>query len=82
MLISNLVESFPTLANPITEYLAANTADSEEEARKKVLIEGSIIGVPFDLLLTFLSRGKKIGFKTNEIKNTDVLAIKVFLTKG
>jgi len=69
--ISNLVESFPTLANPITEYLAANTADSEEEARKKMLIEGSIIGVPFDLLLTFLSRGKKIGFKTNEIKNTD-----------
>ena len=69
--MSNLVESFPTLANPITEYLAANTADSEEEARKKMLFEGAIIGVPFDLLLTFLARGKKAGLKTNKIKNTD-----------
>jgi len=69
--ISNLVESFPTLANPFTEYLSANDADSEEEARKKMLIEGGIIGVPFDLLLTFLARGKKAGLKTNKIKNTD-----------
>ena len=69
--ISNLVESFPTLANPFTEYLSANDADSEEEARKKMLFEGAIIGVPFDLLLTFLARGKKAGLKTNKIKNTD-----------
>ena len=69
--ISNLVESFPTLANPFTEYLSANDADSEEEARKKMLIEGGIIGVPFDLLLTFLARGKNAGLKTNKIKNTD-----------
>lgn len=69
--ISNLVESFPTLANPITEYLAANDADSEEQARLKMLFEGGLIGIPFDAFFTFLARGKKYNLKTNKIKNTD-----------
>ena len=69
--ISNLIESFPTLANPITEYLAANDADSEEQARLKMLFEGGLIGIPFDAFFTFLARGKKYNLKTNKIKNTD-----------
>lgn len=69
--ISNLIESFPTLANSITEYLAANDADSEETARLKMLFEGGIIGIPFDAFFTFIARGKKYNLKTNKIKNTD-----------
>ena len=40
--ITNLIESYPYLANPISEYLAANTGDSENEARFKMALEGSI----------------------------------------
>jgi len=68
---SNLIENFPILANPITEYLEANDADSEELARKKMAIEGGIIGIPLDLLLSFVGRGKAQNIKTQKIKNND-----------
>ena len=69
--LSNLVESFPTLANPITEYLQATDEVSEDEARKKMFFEGSLIGIPLDLLLSFAARGKVNKLKTEKIKNTD-----------
>lgn len=37
--LSNLVEQYPTLANPVTEYLAADPEDTEAEARFKMAIE-------------------------------------------
>lgn len=37
--LSNLVEQFPTLQNPVTEFLAADPDDSEVEARLKMSIE-------------------------------------------
>ena len=67
--LSNLVQSFPTLANPITEYLQATDEDSEDKARLKMAIEGGIVGVAFDKLFSFVQRGKKYGVKTNIIKN-------------
>ena len=78
--LSNLVESFPTLANPITEYLQATDQDSEDKARFKMAIEGGIIGVTLDSLLSFAARGKKNNLKTEKIKNNDD-AVKKFNTK-
>ncbi len=42
--LSNLIESNPNLANPITEYLKADPKDTESEARLKMAIEGTITG--------------------------------------
>ena len=78
--MSNLVESFPLLANPITEYLQATDQDSEDKARFKMAIEGGIIGVGLDSLLSFAVRGKKNNLKTEKIKNNDE-AVKKFNTK-
>lgn len=46
--LSNLVESFPDLQNPITEYLAAKPDDSAAEGRFKNALES--IGADFALL--------------------------------
>ena len=78
--LSNLVESFPTIANPITQYLQATDQDSEDKARFKMAIEGALIGIPLDLLLSFVGRGKKYNLKTEEIKNNDD-AVKKFNNK-
>jgi len=37
--ISNLIQEYPTLDNPITEYLAADPNDTEAEARFKMAVE-------------------------------------------
>lgn len=39
--LSNLVQEFPVLANPVTEYLAADPADSDAEGRFKLALEGA-----------------------------------------
>jgi len=72
--LSDLVQAFPTLANPITQYLEANDEDSEGKARLKMAIEGGIVGVAFDKLLSFVVRGKQAGIKTNIIKDDSVPA--------
>ena len=78
--LSNLVESFPTLANPITEYLQATDQDSEDKARFKMALEGGLIGIPLDFLLSFIGRGKVKNLKTEKIKNNDD-AVKNFNNK-
>lgn len=40
--LSNLVNQFPMLANPVTEYLAADPEDTEMEGRFKNMAEGVI----------------------------------------
>jgi len=42
--LSNLVEKYPALQNPVTEYLAASPDDSEAEGRFKNVIEGLGLG--------------------------------------
>ena len=78
--LSNLIESNPNLANPITEYLQATDQDSEDKARSKMFFEGALIGIPLDMLLSFVGRGKKYNIKTEKIKNSDD-AVKIFNTK-
>ena len=48
--LSNLVQEFPGLANPITDYLAADEDDSELEGRFKNVLEGAGLGAATDLL--------------------------------
>lgn len=42
--LSNLLESFPHLQNPVTEFLAANENDSEAFGRLKNALEGAALG--------------------------------------
>jgi hypothetical protein len=46
--LSNLIESFPSLKNPVTEFLASKPDDSEAEGRFKNFLEGSLVGVPLE----------------------------------
>ncbi len=43
--LSDLVQSFPGLQNPVTEYLATDPTDSEGEAKFKRAVDGLIPGV-------------------------------------
>lgn len=49
--LSNLIEQYPRLSNPVTDYLAADPTDSEAEGRFKNAVEGLFIGGVVDSLL-------------------------------
>lgn len=49
--LSNLVQQFPSLQNPVSEYLAADADDSEAEGRFKNALEGLGLGVAVDMVL-------------------------------
>jgi len=61
--LSNLVEEYPALSNPVTQYLAADPNDSEAEGRFKNAVEGLGIGAAMDGLLHGLKllRGARRG---------------------
>ena len=42
--LSNLVQQYPSLQNPLTEYLQSDPEDTESEARFKMALEGVITG--------------------------------------
>ena len=48
--LSNLVDQYPSLKNPVTDYLKADNEDDEFTARQKMFMEGAILGIPFELL--------------------------------
>ena len=56
--LSNLVQQYPALQNPVTEYLAADPNDSDAEGRFKNALEG----IGFDLALagTFAGAAKAL----------------------
>lgn len=56
--LSNLIESNPTLANPITRFLAADKEDSAAEGRFKNTLEGMMLGVAGEALFVMV-RGIK-----------------------
>ncbi len=43
--LSNLIQQFPNLQNPITEYLAADPNDGEATSRFKIALEGLGLGL-------------------------------------
>jgi len=60
--LSNLLQAYPSLQNPVSEFLAADENDGELEGRFKNFIEGSILGVmtePFVLSLKALRKARK-----------------------
>jgi hypothetical protein len=58
--LSNLVEQHPSLANPITAYLAADPKDSAAEGRLKSALENGLVGGVADGLLNGLKAIKKV----------------------
>jgi hypothetical protein len=42
--LSNLIQEYPSLQNPITEYLQSDPKDEESESRFKMALEGAITG--------------------------------------
>ena len=61
--LANFVERYPTLQNPVTDFLAVGDDDSEVEARLKNALADVVGGVPIDLALKGLKalRAKKQG---------------------
>lgn len=57
--LSNLIEQFPGLQNPVTDFLAADENDSEIEGRLKNAIEGMGLGFAIDGLLIGLKAMRK-----------------------
>jgi hypothetical protein len=43
--LSNLIQQFPELQNPVTEYLAADPDDNEAMGRVKNVLEGVLVGL-------------------------------------
>ena len=59
--LSNLIQKYPSLQNPITEFLAADEDDTEIEGRLKNLMEGGILGgmmEPFMIGLRAMRAGR------------------------
>ena len=46
--LSNLVEEYPSLKNPVTKYLKADPNDTESEARFKMALEGVGLGTAIE----------------------------------
>lgn len=50
--LSDVIQTMPTLANPITAFLSSDADDGEVEGRFKNVLEGAGLGVMFDGLLS------------------------------
>lgn len=69
--LSNLLEAFPELSNPVTAYLAASPTDSDAEGRVKAAMEG--IGI--DMAVGAVGAGLLASFKLfRAIRNGDEAA--------
>ncbi len=58
--LSNLIQSNPALANPITEFLAADEDDPEIIGRIKNVLEGAALGAMIDPLVESLSAHRAV----------------------
>jgi len=58
--LANLIEEFPALSNPVTDYLAADEEDSEIEGRFKNVLEGLGLAAIISPLLVGLKGLKKL----------------------
>ena len=57
--LSNLIEAYPALQNPITEYLASDMTDSELEGRLKNAVEGLALGGILEVLISGIRKIRK-----------------------
>ena len=58
--LSNFVQSFPSLQNPVTEFLQADEDDPRAVGRLKMAIEGAATGVVFETVFNSLRAIKNI----------------------
>ena len=58
--LSNLIQEFPALENPVNEFLAADGDDPALIGRLKNAVEGAAIGVPFDTFLAALKAHRAV----------------------
>jgi hypothetical protein len=49
--LSNLVQSVPEIANPVTEYLQADPDDTIAQSRMKMALEGAALGTALDVVV-------------------------------
>ncbi|WP_018123370.1 hypothetical protein [Desulfovibrio oxyclinae] len=57
--LSNLIEEYPSLQTPITDYLAADPEDSDAEGRLKNALEGIVLGAATDGFVSVLKTMKR-----------------------
>ena len=79
--LSDLIQSSPSLANPISEFLASDEEDSELTGRLKNAIEGLGIGLAVDSLLIplrALKAGRKKFEETGDVNKANEEAAKVY----
>lgn len=74
--LSNLINEFPQLANPVTEYLAADKDDGEIEGRFKNVIEGLFleagmvgVGTAFTQTVKAIKKGKKGNLTSEDLQD-------------
>ena len=64
--LSNFIEQYPKLQNPVTEYLAASEDDTEIEGRIKQVLEGGLLGVISDVAIRSFIKSLRVvkGWRT------------------
>lgn len=72
--LSNIVEEFPALANPVTEYLAADKEDSFLEAKLKQAAEGVFVGAGLQAVTDGFMQGVKILRKLKKAPIQEVIS--------
>lgn len=68
--LSNLVEAYPALSNPISNYLAAKPTDSAAEGRLKNALEGIVMDTVLVGAMAAVARGVKF-FRAGDLKGRD-----------
>lgn len=71
--LSNLVQSFPALQNPITSYLATKPEDSAAEGRLKNALEGVVMDVALASALVAVSKSIKY-FRAGDVDAANAAA--------
>lgn len=72
--LSNLVNEYPSLKNPISNYLAADPSDSNAEGRFKNALEGLALGGLTDTAIVGLGKGLSLFKQARQAKKTVDLA--------
>jgi hypothetical protein len=71
--LSNLIQKFPALENPVTQFLAAGEDDSEVVGRLKNILEGAMLGgliEPFIMGLRALRTARRMKKEGRDINQT------------
>jgi len=72
--LSNVIESFPSLSNPVTEYLAADKDDSFLEGKMKQAAEGAFVGAGLQAATEGFVQGVKVLKKLRKAPTQEILS--------